>query len=65
MSSEPLLAELQEAADVGAADFMVKPIQKDEVVPLWRHVSRHVWRSMQAIAGAGDWLHPALSGLTA
>ena len=52
MSSDAQSDLVREAFAVGAADFLVKPIRRNEVVTLWQHV----WRSMQALAGAGTLL---------
>ena len=41
---------------MGAADFLVKPIRRNEVVTLWQHV----WRSMQAFTRAGALPNPRL-----
>ena len=57
MSSEAQLDLVREAFAVGAADFLVKPIRRNEVVTLWQHV----WRSMQALAGAGTFTAAPLS----
>ena len=54
MSSEAQSDLVREAFAVGAADFLVKPIRRNEVVTLWQHV----WRSMQVLAGAGKLLQP-------
>ena len=50
MSSDASESAVREATAAGVADFLVKPIRRNEVVTL----GQHVWRSMQALAAAGE-----------
>jgi hypothetical protein len=41
MSSDAQHQTMIEAFEAGAADYLIKPIRRNEIVPLWQHV----WRS--------------------
>eukprot|EP00884_Botryococcus_braunii_P018845 jgi/Botrbrau1/5644/Bobra.55_1s0032.1 len=41
MSSEADQNTMMEAFQAGAADYLIKPVRRNEIVPLWQHV----WRS--------------------
>ena len=41
MSSEASQEAIRKAFAVGAVDYLIKPIRRNEVVTLWQHV----WRS--------------------
>ena len=48
MSGEASEGAVREAFAAGVADYLVKPIRRNEALTLWQHV----WRGMQALAGA-------------
>jgi DNA-binding response OmpR family regulator len=47
MSGEASEGTVREAFAAGVADYLVKPIRRNEALTLWQHV----WRSMQALTG--------------
>ena len=57
MSSDASESAVREAIAAGVADFLVKPIRRNEVVTLWQHVWRSMHAPLSAGAGAGHrWL---------
>ncbi len=52
MSSEQSQEAICKAFTVGAADYLIKPIRKNEVATLWHHI----WRKVMAAGNSDDHL---------
>jgi PleD family two-component response regulator len=48
MSTEQSQAAICKAFTVGAADYLIKPIRKNEVATLWHHIWRRVMAAGQS-----------------